>query len=273
MDGAVGGHTVPSATTIGNGHPGLLEYAQPFGNVTVNRPSSIRSEPPHDTLSMTSGIKRHLSSRNVRCVARLASITSESASTPTNAIQQRHLPVENAQPAANLPSITSKPARSPANENRRSSRKTRSAARLPSSPSKSARSPGNVQSHPPANSMDGTGISQPSTPDPCSCGPEHYCFWPRCCSRFRGELPLLAKKVDHLPICHEPCWRVARNRLVSSKVTAEERRRYKLCHRTCYENSLWKIANPGSTKAGVVPPNRRLKEKLRLYELKHWFGW
>lgn len=101
--------------------------------------------------------------------------------------------------------------------------------------------------------------------------PQHTCFHgANCCIRFSGEGPLHAADFNHLPVCHNGCWKRERDRLEKEArdASAGDRtavlRRVPICHRECYMRGLGRVEGPPNAEREVVPLNRCLGEVLRL---------
>lgn len=142
--------------------------------------------------------------------------------------------------------------------------------------------PGQLMSGPPT----AQGLS------PCGC-PQmpvgHWCGHPQpcCIARHRTRWPG-AKNLNHLPICHESCWR--RDAIaIPQRLRAEGRNVFgdedptnlgghlRLCHRRCYVQDLMRnLEHPDSEESEewrrreIVPCNQTLLEMLWFPSLQHW---
>lgn len=104
----------------------------------------------------------------------------------------------------------------------------------------------------------------------------HFCGWHqiegKCCVKptFQGDMQ--SKNVDHLPVCHDKCWRRERDRLKDKSWHHGE---LPLCHRGCYLTKMWQLRSGGCQcdhcLVQVVPHNRSLREKLGWPTLVHFF--
>ena len=103
--------------------------------------------------------------------------------------------------------------------------------------------------------------------------PEHFCGWTRCCYKFSDEGALLGKDFEHLPVCHNYCWTLERDRLErdAQRVGAwpDAMNGLPMCHRQCYMQALAKLQDPDAEEREVVPRNRCLRERLRIPKLEH----
>lgn len=105
--------------------------------------------------------------------------------------------------------------------------------------------------------------------------PLHFCAFERCCFKFSDDDPLQAQDLEHLPTCHEHCFKAERDQLTElakRKPAALPRPCDGLlfCHRVCYMKTLLKAHDPNLGDMEPVPENRTLKERFRIHEFEHW---
>lgn len=104
----------------------------------------------------------------------------------------------------------------------------------------------------------------------------HWCGWEDCWTLPESEQPLLVKNIDHVPICHDSCWRremMKHHAIRRAQAHHEQSYGFPTCHRTCYHSAIWKtrlLKYPWVNKVRYVPRNRTLRERSRLYKLQHY---
>lgn len=115
---------------------------------------------------------------------------------------------------------------------------------------------------------------------------DHWCGWPQpCCWGIARKPCPSAISLNHLPICHDTCWRrevievKKRNEEHGVKHSdypdAEEPEGYlRLCHRRCYIQDLMRrLKYDGSgelDRTEIVPHNQTLWETFWGPSLSHW---
>ncbi|KYG42225.1 hypothetical protein M433DRAFT_423102 [Acidomyces richmondensis BFW] len=90
---------------------------------------------------------------------------------------------------------------------------------------------------------------------------------------FDDDEALRVENLEHLPVCHELCWRLEVERFRRERPHLIDWCELPLCHRTCYCTALRRESHPAGGYIEVSPLNRTMKERLKDYKCQHVWEW